>query len=271
MGENVSRNYTSKNQLQNFLHTWTCITEVLVTNGYSACLLNEFSRILSGQVDQARVKGIATSTASSTKTDRSEGLRTPSILSVITNHQTCDNASSLSLGHNRNRNVAAGSDDCQPAKVYSNWISRSSVEDSADTVTDDGVKDEIDYSDVNDPSGVLPCLVSDSARLSQYHSRSPAQACEDTLATEETTSQSSSRVSSCALTQISPLRGPLHRRESQSLPTSRSSMSHNTTSPDPPVLYTIPVSTAGLGNSSLDTDQSDDVPRSKPYHPRFCI
>ncbi|KAH9204538.1 hypothetical protein DL95DRAFT_398387, partial [Leptodontidium sp. 2 PMI_412] len=93
---------------------------------------------------------------------------------------------------------------------------------------------------------------------------SPAQAFEDKLATEETTSRSSSRVSSCALAQISPLRGPSHRRESQSLPTSRSSMSHNTTSTDPAVTYTIPVSTAGLGNSSLDTDQSDDAPRTSP-------
>ncbi|KAH9203312.1 hypothetical protein DL95DRAFT_399462 [Leptodontidium sp. 2 PMI_412] len=143
-------------------------------------------------------------------------------------------------------------------------MSRATVEDGADTATDDGVEDEIDYSDVDDPSGVPPCLVSDSAGLSQYHSRSPAQAFEDTLATEEITSQSPSRVSSCALAQSCPLRGPSHRRESQSLPTSRSSMSHNTTATDPPVTYTIPVSTAGLGNSSLDTDQSDDAPRTSP-------
>ncbi|PVH71128.1 hypothetical protein DL98DRAFT_577525 [Cadophora sp. DSE1049] len=104
-------------------------------------------------------------------------------------------------------------------------------------------------------------LVSDSACLSQYHSRSPAQAYEDTLATEETTSQSPSSVNSCALTKISPLRGPSYQGESQSLPMSRSTVSHNTTSTDTPVIYTLPVTTAGLGNSSLDTDQSDDAPR----------
>ncbi|KAH9203449.1 hypothetical protein DL95DRAFT_451985 [Leptodontidium sp. 2 PMI_412] len=216
MGDNVTRNYTPKNQLQTLLQTWTYITEVLVTNGYSACLLKEFCSIASGQVDQALVNGLATSTASSiAETDRFEALRTAAILSLITNHQTCDDASSLSLGHDGDRNVAAGSDDCRPANVYSKWMSRSNVEDGADTATDDGVEGEIDYSDVDDPSGVPPCLVSDSACLSQYHSRSPAQAFEDTLATEEITSQSSSRVSSCALVQSCPLRGPSHRRESQ--------------------------------------------------------
>ncbi|KAH6696563.1 hypothetical protein BKA61DRAFT_250766 [Leptodontidium sp. MPI-SDFR-AT-0119] len=271
MGD-ITRNYTPENQLQALLRTWIYITEVLVTNGYSACLLKEFSSIASGQVDQARVSSIATPPASSiAETARSEGLRTPAILSLITNHQTCDDASSLSLGHNGDRNVATGSDDCHPANVYSKWMSRSNVEDRADTVTDDEVEDELNYSNVDDPSGVPPYLISNSACLSQYHSRSPAQVYEDTLATEETTSQSSSRVNSCALTQISPLRGPSHRRESQSLPMSRSTMSHNTTSTDPPIIYTIPVSTAGLGNSSLDTDQSDDAPRSELYHPRSCI
>ena len=193
----------------------------LVTNGYSAYLLKEFSSIVIGQGDQALVNGLATSTAPSiAATARSEKLHIAANLSLITNHQTCDDASSLSLG---GRNVAAGSDDCQPANVYS----KSAFESGADTVTDDGGEDEIDCSGVDDPSGVPPCLVSDGARLSQYCSRSPAQACEDTLATEETTSQSSSTVTSCALTQASPLRGPLHRRESQSLPTSRSSMPQN--------------------------------------------
>ncbi|KAL2063215.1 hypothetical protein VTL71DRAFT_5019 [Oculimacula yallundae] len=214
-----------------------------------ACSTNSLGSSLDGS---ARVKGIATSTASSTETDRSEGLRTPAILSVITNHD----ASSLSLGHSGNRNVAAGGDDCQPANVYSEWMSRSSVEDGADTATDDGIEDEIDCSDVDDPSGVSPRLVSDSACLSQYYSRGLAQAFEDTLAPEETTSQSFSRVSSCSLAQIRHLRG-----ESQSLPTSRSSMCHNTTSTEPPAVYTIPVSTAGQGNSSLDTHRSDDAPR----------
>lgn len=139
MGDNVSRNYTSKNQLQKLLQTWTYITEVLVTNGYSACLLKEFSSIANGQVGQARVDGLATSTASLiAETDRSEILCTAAILSLITNHQTYDDASSLSLGHNGDRNVAAESDDCQPANVYSTWMSRSNVEDGADTVTDDG-------------------------------------------------------------------------------------------------------------------------------------
>ncbi|KAH7370508.1 hypothetical protein BKA65DRAFT_488589 [Rhexocercosporidium sp. MPI-PUGE-AT-0058] len=195
MGENVRRNYTSKNEVQNLLQTWTNITEVLITNGYSVYLLKEFSGILSGQADQACVKGIATSTVLSiAETDRSEGLHTPTILSVISNHQTCDDASSMSLGYRGDRNVAAGSDDCQPANVYSKWMSRSNVEDEADTVTYVGAEDEINYSDIDDPSGVSPSLVADNACLSQYHSRSPAQACEDTLAAEETASQTSSRV-----------------------------------------------------------------------------
>ena len=136
---------------------------------------------------------------------------------------------------------------------------------------DDGVVDEIDYSDLDDPSRVPPWLVSDSACLSQYYSRSPAQALEDTLATEETASQSSSMVSSCALAQISLMRVPPHRRESPSLPMSKSSMCHNTTSTDSPVMYTIPVSTAGLVKNHLDTHQSDDAPRSEAYHSRSCI
>lgn len=272
MGDNVTRNHTPQDQLQTLLRTWTYITEILFFNGYSACLLKEFSRIASGQVDHALVNGLATSTTSSiTETNRSEALRTSVLLSLITDHQTYGDASSLSLSHDGDRNVVAGGDDCQPANVYSKYMSRATVEDGADTVTDDAVEDEIDYSDLDDPSRVPPCLVSDSACLSQYHIRSPAQAFEDTMATEETRSQSSSRVSSYALAQISPLRGLSHRRESQSLPTSRSSMSYNTTSTDPPVIYTIPVSTAGLRNSSQDTDQNDDAPRSEPYHPRSCI
>ena len=55
-------------------------------------------------------------------------------------------------------------------------MSSSNVEDRADAVTDDGFEDETNYSDVDESSGVPPCLVSDSACLSQYHSRSPAQA-----------------------------------------------------------------------------------------------
>ena len=264
MGEDVTSDYTRENQLQTLLRTWIYITEVLVTDGYSACLLKEFSNIVSGQIDQARVSAIAVPPASSiTETALSEGLRTPAILSLITDHQTCDDASSLSVVHNGARNYAAGSDARHPANVYSKLMSRSNVEDRADAVTDDGFEDETNYSDVDDSSGVPPCLVSDSACLSQYHSRSPAQAYEDTLATEETTSQSSSSVNSCALTKISPLRGPSYQLESQSLLMSRSTVSHKTTSTDTPVIFNPPVSIAGLGNSSLDTDQSDDAPRSE--------
>ena len=40
------------------------------------------------------------------------------------------------------------------------------MEDGATTVIDDRVKDEIDYFNVNDPSGVPSCLISNYARLS---------------------------------------------------------------------------------------------------------
>ena len=142
-------------------------------------------------------------------------------------------------------------------------MSRSNVADRADAVTDDGFEDETNYSDVDESSGVPPCLVSDSACLSQYHCGSPAQAYEDTPATEETTSQSPSSLNSCARMQMNPLRGPSYQLESQSLLMSRSTVSHKTTSTDTPVIFNPPVSIAGLGNSSLDTDQSDDAPRSE--------
>jgi len=264
MGEDVTSDYTPENQLQTLLRTWIYITEVLVTDGYSACLLKEFSNIVNGEIDQARVSAIAVPPASSiTEPALSEGLRSPAILSLIPDHHTCDDSSSLSVVHNGARNYAAGSDARHPANVYSKLMSRSNVEDRADAVTDDGFEDETNYSDVDESSGVPPCLVSASACLSQYHSRSPAQAYEERLATEETTSQSPSSLNSCALVQMNPLRGPSYQLESQSLLMTRATVSHKTTSTDTPVIFTPPVSIAGLGNIGLDTDQSDDAPRSE--------
>ncbi|CZT52855.1 uncharacterized protein RSE6_14244 [Rhynchosporium secalis] len=129
MGENVTSDCTPENQLQTLLRTWIYLTEVLVTDGYSACLLKEFSNIVSGQIDQARVSAIAVPPASSiTETALCEGLRTPAILSLITDHQKCDDASSLSVVHNGPRNYAAGSDTRHPANVYRKLMSRSNVE-----------------------------------------------------------------------------------------------------------------------------------------------
>ncbi|XMA19903.1 hypothetical protein WAI453_012694 [Rhynchosporium graminicola] len=143
MGETVTSDYTPENQPQTLLRTWIYLTEVLVTDGYSACLRKEFYNIVGGQIDQACVSAIAVPPASSiTETALSEGLRTPAILSSLTDHQKCDDASSLSVVHNGPRNDAADSDARHPANVYSKLMSRSNEEDRADAVTDEGFENE---------------------------------------------------------------------------------------------------------------------------------
>jgi hypothetical protein len=85
----------------------------------------------------------------------------------------------LDPGRPWDTNLSAGRDVSQPAKEFYKAVSLPSVKDKADTVTDDVTDDETDDEETDDSdvdnAGVSPRLVSESASLSQYRSRSPAQ------------------------------------------------------------------------------------------------
>ncbi|CAD6449035.1 ccd4c356-ca29-4785-adea-69b6e8929bab [Sclerotinia trifoliorum] len=98
MGDHSSKN--AKNLRRNLLQTWTYITEDLVTNEYYAWLLKELTNrpAIKPAWMSSTTHLLATSTAVSfiAVTDRSEVLHNPAIISLTTNHQKHDDASSVS-------------------------------------------------------------------------------------------------------------------------------------------------------------------------------
>ncbi|CZR50576.1 uncharacterized protein PAC_00450 [Phialocephala subalpina] len=262
-------------QLHCLLQVWTSITHVLVSNGCSAHLLKALSDIwTSGQVDQACIDVIRkplseTSADASLRAiiDRFELSRSHTLTSrsFATNHRKYSDTSTLDPGRLWDTNLSAGRDVSQPANEFYKAVSLPSVKDKADTVTDDVTDDETDDeetddSDVDNAFGVSPRLVSESASLSQYRSRSPAQPLADALATEEPTLTCHSWpvVESTAVADVVPLQNPWSR---EGFPTPRSSTPLNPVSSDPPVTPAIQAFAAGLDNSILIPGHGCDTHR----------
>ncbi|KAF4628951.1 hypothetical protein G7Y89_g9197 [Cudoniella acicularis] len=182
-------------QLQRLLQAWTWITQFLVNNGCSTHLLKElFNVYTSGQVNQACVDGIRTRLlGTSADVAEIDPLELIAIISksLTTNHQQNSDSSTLDHGRHCETNLSARRDGPQPANMRDQEVS-SLNEGRADTVTNDGTDDkndeendkEIGDSDLDDPFGVSPRLVSSCACLSQCRRRILVQASEDALATK---------------------------------------------------------------------------------------
>jgi hypothetical protein len=149
----------------------------------------------SGQIDQACLDVIQKypfelfADTSAAGIDRSELSRFTAIISksFTTNHQQNSDTSNLDADRTRDTDPSLAEDGSQPTNVCDRWMSSPSVEGKADIVADDGSDDG---SDLDDPFGISPCLVSESASLSQYRDRSPMQTSKnmlskDTLAMDE--------------------------------------------------------------------------------------
>ncbi|PVH72156.1 hypothetical protein DL98DRAFT_596282 [Cadophora sp. DSE1049] len=118
--------------------------------------------------------------------DRIELSRSPTLTSrsFATNHRKYNDTSTLDSGRPWDTNLSAGRDVSQPANEFYKAVSLPNVKNQADTVTDDTTDDETDDeetddSDVDNAFGVSPRLVSESANLSQYRSRTPVRLGDD--------------------------------------------------------------------------------------------
>ncbi|KAH8663692.1 hypothetical protein BGZ60DRAFT_73790 [Tricladium varicosporioides] len=237
MREEATRKPIRACQLQRLLQAWTWITHFLVHNGCSAHLLKElFIVYTSRQVDQASVDSILTRfLGTSANIARIDPLELIAIISKSLTTNQPQNSDSSTLDHDRHSetNLSVRQNGSQPTNARDQEASSPNVEGSVDGVTNDKNDEENDDSDLDDPFGVSPRLVSLCASLSQCHSKSLEQASEGTLDTED----------------VVYLQSPWGRQESP--PMSRSSTPPNPAHSKPPITPTILAFVAGPGNSNI--------------------